>query len=405
MTLITGSGLERFMKCRASAVLHRAFDEAGSQWAHRGRETHGYLQRIAEGMPAADSLELVDEEFREACRWIDTDDLRDVLGLTPELALAYCPETDTARVLGVALDREYEKAGVRENEVPMSLDVAGLDSPESPTLGFIADYKEGYSRRTPAQLNWQLRGGALALARAFNLDEVRVQLIHLHENKPAYRDRALFTSADLAMFAFEAKVRWEQALADREMSRVPDCTQGSWCNFCPSYHACPAKVALIKAVVGPEAETIEQRIASMTDDELALAYKLTRAARERLKRIESALHGIGAQRPFMIERRADGVEEWFGTCRVEGNLKIDADRARAIVRELLDEKAVDEVSKYSVTQKLIEEACRKRAGKGQGASKFRTVMDALKKAGAATKPVKHDVDIYPIRPQLAAKAG
>jgi hypothetical protein len=241
------------MFCRVSSVLERAFDERGSEWASRGLASHAYLQHVGEGMTAEAALELVDERFREGCRAIDLDDLKDVLGLSAEMSFAYHPATDTARVLGVALEREYEAAGVREDEIPMTLDVVGLDDPKSPSIGVVADYKRGWSKRTPAAKNWQMRGGALALSRAFDLDIVRVQLIHLHEDRPAYRDRASFDAADLAVFAAEARVRHEIALADREAyARTgvrPDATQGSWCDWCPSYHVCPAKTGLLRAMI------------------------------------------------------------------------------------------------------------------------------------------------------------
>lgn len=434
--LITGSGLERHMYCRVSSVLERAFDERGSEYAQRGRATHEYLQRIAEGMSPAESLELVDEYFREGCRAIDLEDLDDALGMTPELALAYHPATDTARVLGSGLDRDYETAGVHEEEIPMSVDVAGIDlriSPEqcskmvgrnlhcsrpldhagecgdfvSPSVGAVYDYKRGWSKRTPAERNWQMRGGALALARAFDLDEVRVQLIHLHEDRPAYRDRATFYAADLAMFAAEARVRHELAVADREAYSNkgirPDATQGSWCDWCPSYHVCPAKTGLIRSVLA-EAE-IETRISAMTDAELALAFKKAKHAKQVLERIDGAIHAIASQRPILLERRADGTEEYLGMTPKVGNLKIDAAKARDIVREMLDAEAVEEVSKFTVTQELLEKAIKKRVPRGHGASKLRTVIEEMKKRGAATKPTKHDVGVYTIRPALAAKAG
>lgn len=413
MTLVTGSGLERFMNCRASSVLHRAFDERGNEWAQRGIAAHEYLQSVS-GLLAGDpklspeaaaavALELVDVQFRDGCRAIDVSDLRDVVGLTAEMAFAYNPMEGTSRVLGVGIDRQYSAAGVTEDEIPLSLDVVGLDDPKSPSIGFIADYKSGWSKRTPAAKNWQLRGGALALARHYDLDIVRVQLIHLHEDRPAYRDRASFDAADLAMFEAEARAQWKIALADRELGELPDCTQGSWCNFCPSYHSCPAKTALIRAVISDDIET---RLSGLTDEELALAFKKMKSAKQTLDRIDSAMHAIAAQRPILLERRADGTEEWFGMTTVVGNLKIDGPKARDVVREMLDEKAVDEVSKFSVTQKLLKEAIKARVPYGQAESKLRAVIDEMKKRGAATKPTKHDVDIYTLKPAGAQlKAG
>lgn len=401
---VTGSGMERWMACRVSSVLERAFDEVGSEWAQRGRAVHSYLQIVGGGFPAVEALDLVDEEHRDACRAIELEDLRDVLVLTAELSLAYNPMTDTARVLGVALNREYAAAGVTDDEVPLTVDIAGLDDPKQPSIGFVGDFKTGWSKRTPAGRNWQMRGGALALARAFDLDMVRVQLIHLHENRPAYRDRAQFEAADLAVFAAEARVRHELARADREhlnaTGQRPDATQGSWCNHCPSYHACPAKTALVRTIL--QETEIEVRVTSMTDSELALAWKKARQAQIVLDRIVSSIFGIASQRPILLDRQADGREEWLGITEKESNLKIDGKLAREVIGELLDEAAVDEVMKYEVTQKALETAIKTRVAKGQGAAKMRELIEELKRRGAATKTKRHTVGIYPINRQLKA---
>jgi hypothetical protein len=143
----------------------------------------------------------------------------------------------------------------------------------------------------------------------------------------------------------------------------------------------------------------------MTDAELALAFKRSKGLRRVLDRVDAATYAIAAQRPVLLERQDNGDETWLGMTVIEGNLKIDADKGRAVVREMLDEAAVDEVSKYTVTQKLLEEACKKRVPRGPGAAKLRAVLDEMKKRGAATKPTKHGVDIYPVKRAQLAKAG
>src|SRR5690606_19267588 len=110
-------------------------------------------------------------------------------------------------------------------------DVVGLDNPKSPTRGTVVDYKTGFAKITPAERNWQMKGGALCLARVFDLDEVDVQLIHLRENLPAKRDRATFTAADIAVAAAQARARWDEVLRARdryEQTKVePEVTRGT----------------------------------------------------------------------------------------------------------------------------------------------------------------------------------
>jgi hypothetical protein len=405
--LTSGSGLERHIHCRMSNVLERAFDADGSEHATRGVEAHAHLQRVGGGMEEQESLDMVDEHHRDACAGIDLDELRDVLGLTAELTLAYRPMEDTARVLGVGLEREYEAAGIEPDEIPVTMDVVGLDG-NPPTRGSVYDFKTGWAKLAMAGRNWQMRGGALALSRAFDVDVVDAQLIYLREGVPARRDRAVFTAADLAGFAAESRARWILALEDRARRErtgdLPDATQGSWCRFCPSYHACPPKIGLVRSLVIDAESHALIPAGAMRADEIADAFKRLQDLKAPLKLLERALYAAARERPVLLERQADGTEIWLGTKLVESPERIDAVKAREVVREMLDDKAVDEVSVYEVTKGRLEAAIKTRVPKGKGAEKMRAVLGELRKRGGAHRPTKHDVVVYPIKPrQLAAK--
>lgn len=416
--ITSGSGLERFMHCLGSSVLPRALEHDGSKYSERGTELHKFLQRIGEGMKQPEALELVDDRYREAAAAIDLEDLRDVLGLTCEMTFAYNPVFDTARVLGVGLEREYIAAGLTEDEIPVTMDVVGLNSHENPTIGRVVDYKFGWSKLTPAERNWQMKGGALCLARVYDLDEVSVQLIHMREDLPARRDRATFTAADIAIAAAQARTRWDEVLRARdryEQTRIdPDVTKGSWCRFCPSYHNCSAQMALVKAAASREVYEEPTREGSLAHNDVARVYRMLKELDEPRKRLKSAMYAAAKERPVLIETEEDGTEVWLGVTEVEGNLKLDPKKAREVVREMLgtkrndgtDHDPADEISLYSVSQERIEAACKLRVPKGKGAEKMRAVIAELKRRGGAGKPVKHDVDLYKIRPHaLAAKAG
>lgn len=403
--LTSGSGLERHINCRMSNVLPRAFDTEGTDDTTRGKEAHSHLQRVGEGMEEQESLDMVEERFRDACAGIDLVDLDDVLGLTAELTLAYKPMDDTARVLGVALDREYEAAGLQDDEVPVTMDVVGLDKPVAPTRGSVIDWKTGWAQLARAGRNWQMRGGALALSRAFDLDDVDAQLIYLREGVPARRDRAVFTAADLAGFAAEARARWVLSLEDRarreRTGALPDATQGSWCRYCPSFHACPPKVALIRSLVSGEIDDLT-RIAPVSPEGLADAYRKLQDLKAPLKLLERSIYAAARERPVLLERTADGTEVWLGTTLVQSPERIDAVKARIVVSEMLGVDAVDEVSTFSVTKKRLDEAIRKRVPKGAGADKMRAVLAELRKRGGAHRPTKHEVDVYRLKPRTAA---
>lgn len=405
-TFATGSGLEREMNCRASSVLHRAFDQRGSEHSTRGVELHAHMQRVIEGMAVDESLDMVDERFREAARGVDVDDvIREFRGLTAELSLAYNPLTDTARVLGVSLDREYEAAGVTDDEIPLTIDVGGLDG-SPPSRGLVVDHKTGWSKRTPAARNWQMRGGALALARAYDLDEVVVCLNTLRDGLPAHKDRAVFTAADLAVFAAEARARRLLALDDRKRHAasggqwLPDATQGTWCDYCPSYFGCPAKVGLVRAAVARDEIDDLTRVSPLPPDAIADAYRRLRDLKRPVKMLESAIMAAANERPVLIERLADGSEVWLGQHLVTGNESLDGKIAKQVVIEMLGPEAVDEVFELEITKKRLDEAIKKRVPRGKGAEKQRAILAEIRKRNGATRKTKHEVTTYKVAPAL-----
>lgn len=406
--LTSGSGLERFMSCVGSSVLPRAFDANSNEHATRGQEIHAYLQRIGEGMKPADSLDLVDPEFRAAAEAVDLEQLKDILGLTAEMTFAYNPVFGTSRVLGVGLDREYDAAGLTEDEIPLTPDVVGLNHPTAPTAGIVVDYKEGWSKRTPAARNWQMKGAALALARKYDLDEVRVQLIHMRDGVIVYRDTATFTAADFAVFESEVRARWNLIPGARDMylraGIAPELTKGPWCTFCPSWHACPAQTSLVRAAVNRDAME-EQTRGPLRPEDVARAWLMLDEVEEPRKRLKSACLAAARERPVLLYTEADGTQVYLGMQETQGQTQIDADKAREVVREMLGPDAVDEVCSFEVTLKKIEAAAKKRVPKGKGAEKLRAIRDEMRKRGAERRPVKHEVGVYKIRPQIAAKAG
>lgn len=411
MTLVTGSGLERFMNCRAANVLHRSFDAEPGYAALRGTEIHAYLERIANGISPEASLEQVDDHFVDACRDIDLASIADVLQLAPEVSLAYHPSTDTARVLGAALGREYTRAGVADDEVPLTVDVAGIRVEEDGRrIGIVVDFKTGYRRVTPAARNHQMRGGALALARAFDLDEVRVQLIYLREGRPAWRERATFSAFDLDMYAGELALRNRLAITDRaayaETGKEPESTRGSWCEFCPSVHACSAIVNLVRAAAsGDEFDGI-LRSAPLQPEVIADAWRRLRDIEKPLKLLKSTLYAAAKNHPVLLEVQPDGTELWLGETNVLGKTKIDPTIAAAVISEMVDADAVMESAKIEIIQGRLEDAIKKRVPYGAVTAKKKAVIAEIAKRGGATRPTKYDVAVHKRTPaELAKKAG
>lgn len=416
MSIATGSGLERFMSCRASSLLPRVFDADGSVFATRGKVVHTFLERVAGGMTADEALGLIegdDLQHREACAALDLGSVSDLLALAPEVTLAINMVTGTARIVGQALDRAYDAAGVTADEVPLTMDTIGVDIARR--RGFVADYKTGWARLPRAGSNWQMRGGAIALALAFDLDEVEVQVVYLREGQVVRRDRHLFTAADLAEIRGQLEATWANVLEDRARfdatGALADATMGGWCKYCPSRPYCPGYTGIIRAVVAPEdVRDNPLRIGRLTDDQLGEAYRKVKAAKAALEAVTGAIHAAAAERAFIVETRDDGAEIWLGQTEVEGNDKLDA---AIVIRELQEMLAPDddhdagaireEVAVASVTKARIEAAIKLRVPKGQGAPTMRKLLAYVDQAGGITRTRTTKVAPYIVLPDRAAR--
>lgn len=406
MTIVTGSGGDRFMNCRGSSVFSRSFDHTSGEDATRGREAHAYLERILDGVERETAVDLIDARWRESIAEIDLRSVRDLTGLAPEVSLAYHAPTDTARVLGRALDRDYDGAGVRDDEIPMTIDIIGV----GPDRGFNGDWKTGYQSLPPVRRNWQMKLGALAVARAFGRDEMESQLIFAREGKPVRRDREVFDAADLAVMAGEVAARWDQTLEDRrdfyERGIMPDTSKGSWCKYCPSRHLCPAQHALIQAAIGhAESANIARQVSVMTPVQLGEAYRKLKLLEPAIKELKDAIFARASFDPIPIGTEADGTELWLGETEKLGNRELDPDITEQVLLEVFPEDPgiVADVFKREVAIGVLEQAIRDRMPRGMKQPRVDRVFKTIKDKGGEHRPVKPTVGLYKIPPDRAAQ--
>lgn len=404
MTLTTGSGGERFMACRASSVLPRVFDETPSDAASRGTVVHAYLERVASGIEPEEAVLMIgpdDAKHRDACRAIDLSSIADLLALDHEVTLAYSPSTDTARVLGQSLGRAYDAAGVTADEIPGTPDVIGVDLKNR--RGLIIDYKSGWAKLPPAAQNWQLRGGAIALARAFDLDEIEVQIVFLRDGQSVRRDRAVFHAADLAEIAGQMAIAWARALADRAAYRdhgiFPDATKGAHCRYCPSAHACPAFTSIVRASL--DEAIVPGQIGTLTEEELAHAWRRISVAEAGIKMLKEAVRANAVRRPILLETTAEGEHVWLGLTQVEGNDVVDPDIANDVLGAELapddpvEQRAIaDEIASRKVAKTRIAKAVKARVAKGRGASTIDRVLKEIAARGGITAPIRETVAVF-----------
>lgn len=401
----TGSGVERAVNCAASNVLPRAWADTGAD-AARGIELHGHLERIGNGTDPAESLEMVDGRYRGACEAVDLEALTEDLELSPEVTLVYNPFTDTARILGQSLERDY--SGVTDEEIPMTLDLVGVNLAEG--RGAVRDYKSGWARISPTRRNWQMLGGSLALSRVYDLDVVDAQLIYLREGVSIRRDPAIFTPADFAVAAGDLRIFADRAAADRARyarGEHVEPTEGSWCKYCPSLWCCPAKTGLIRSVITPNA--LEERIRGpLTDADAVALWHALKRVEPLLKEGKTRVMALAAIRPLLLETTPDGVEVWLGEDDVRGHEKLDPEKTIEAAAEVFKTDPAQladlqaDLAEMDVTKKRLDAAIKKRVAKGKGAETARQILELVRARGGSARPTKREVAVYKRTPDRAA---
>jgi hypothetical protein len=377
--IATGSGIERHMNCHAAAVLPRAWSES-SPYAARGTAIHDHLYRVAQGEPEEESLTKVDPEHRDAAASVDLANLEEDLKLSPEVALAYCPADDTARPIGQGLARDY--SSVRPDEIPLTIDLAGRIGDH----GVVRDYKTGNRNVTRAGINWQLIGAALAVSRAFDLDEVEAEIIYVRPRQPVFRDTGYLTGLELAGYAADLRASMDRVKRDRERYKAGEHiepTEGSWCQYCPSKWACPAKVGTLRMGLG-----IAAGQTPIPAGDLVKARELVRDARLALQALEKQIDASLTD-PVLVSVNPDGTGNYYGAHQADGNEVIDPDIAVAAAVDVLGidaAKARAALVKTSVTKKAIEDLAASKAPHGAVAATVRRLTAAIADAGGVSRP-------------------
>lgn len=264
---ITGSRVHRVWKCPASVVLPQVDDEGIDEPARdRGKQIHRYLERVGQ-VGAVVALSEQPKEIHPLLQALDLDELPTTLAT--EVAFAWNWRTMKGRELGRNLDRNY--VGLHADEIPLTVDLGGL-SQYGPV--YIGDYKSGHTRYpSPEQFGQLLIGacaardawGATAEANADGRIAV-LELIHIHDDGDHHRVRRNIDEWDLDAFAIQLRdamlqVEYLDPIDDRGLA-VPT-SEGPWCDYCPAFKNCPAKVALVRSIpaelmamgIRPNAET------------------------------------------------------------------------------------------------------------------------------------------------------
>ncbi len=364
----TASGLERAMRCGASLKL--PVIRTTSDAADRGVWRHRFLERVGQ-VGAAAALAEVPAEHRDACAALPLDDLP--THLAAEVALAFDVATGKGRIVGRGLNRMYGPLGPME--LAGTADAIG-EADDGSLL--VLDWKSaGYKGRAADSV--QLRFLALAAARAYGADNVRVEIVRLGDGGEVSRSWHDYDALDLDAFAAELRDWFAKAGQDDRP------VEGAHCTYCPSWQACDAKTGLLRLAAsgGDIAAPFMGGLSHATVGRAyVLAENLRAMARELDKRVAAALDELGP------------CETGRGTivrkALVEGNEKLDGE---AVVRVLSDRYGPDVVgacTEVTATKKKLGEGLRKYLGRG-GAQAERDVLDKVRQMGGASRSTSERV--------------
>lgn len=403
----SASQLERLARCPASAALPQV--QTTTEYSSRGSVVHRYLE-LARSAGRESALDAIgaevgeDDATYELCAAIDLEALPEGV-FAAEVAFAVDAATGQARELGRGVDRDY--SDMRPFEIPGTADAVAV----SMDAVFVPDWKTGWSEVQPPSRNRQLRFLALAAARTYDRDHALVEVVRIREDGSVYRQRAELDSFDLQLVAAELRELHfdvERARAKVARGEGVEVHEGSWCRYCPAYVYCPAKTRLVRELVAPGNDPVEQIAAldlrSPLDLEVAgHAYRKVRAAEALVKRIKSALHDLAARHPFPIAETEDEVT-YYGLQEVDGKETLDGQIAWRVLAELRGREIADEVVKRVMTKKAIDTAVRRtlrprekiKAGNEE-------VLEAIRAAGGASKPRGRKVVEYTV--ERAAEDG
>lgn len=401
----TGSKIHRVWKCAASAVLPQ-LDVSDAKWEParaRGKGVHRFLERVKViGRPEA--LAESPKEILPLLEALDLDDLP--VGLACEVAFAWNWKTSTARELGRgdALPRtadgavDYDALGVDWScEVPCTLDVVGVAWKQgiqhdpvhgavTERRGYVGDYKSGHAKYPAPDMLGQTLLGASCVRSVFGCDDVVVELIHIHDNGGHHKARRTVTDWDLDVFERELAEAME-TVQDRfrcieqigfplPPEELPPVREGPWCDFCPAYRGCPAKVALVRSIPDklielgvrpgsvPDKNGVEQPALVLTPGMLTVrnaadAWMALEAIEAVIARAKEEICGIGAYEPIPLP---DGREiSHLHTERRGINGKIGAE----VLEKRYGRETRDEFVEISVTMSALRQAVVKHLQKGE----------------------------------------
>ncbi len=294
--------------------------------------------------------------------------------LWPEVAIAYNPTTDTARVMRKAGHRDY--SDMRPQELTATLDLIAVRPGELA----VWDWKSGMFKHLDGA-SWQLRFGGLAVARIFGAADVAVALLYVGEDG-IREDGTPMDYFDLSAAADGLRKLWT------DLHQGPTAPiKGVWCtkHYCKLVGRCSAtRDALVQV------ETSHPMLGALANPvAIANAWDALPLAEATIRAVKEELRAMAANGPIVLPggRRLEMVESQRET------IDLAAPGAYAILVQHLG-SAVDEAVELSTTKSALHKVAYAGARRGEGAKKEAALLDDLRKAGAVRTSRFEKLDEY-----------
>lgn len=397
---VSGSQLDRVVRCEASAALPQVVNEDDNDGRERGHAVHKFLERVPElGREVA--LAETDEKHRALCGDIELAKLADRLSLSREVPIAYNWKEDTARLLVRGEDGRLLVD--RSCEVAMILDLVG----SADRAVYVGDYKTGYGWLPDPDRSFQLGAGAVAAARLFGARRAYVEYLRIRDDGTVRRK-----FAELDLFAIDetaasiaAALRRAHELRLRVLDGfVPNVVEGPWCKHCPAKQHCPAKTALIRHVMS-DPQPVPYTI-PLTPEIALNAYVMLKRAKEGLKDIESAIYAYAKTTPLFLGHEEDGVtERWFGEFTRDGNDVLDGAVVHSVMTARYGGEEANKAVTMESTKKAIGDVVRRNLAPDQKITKvIDAVIEQVREAGGITNPTTTTTVEHTVAPDGKSKA-
>lgn len=353
----TGSEVGRLLACAASAVFRRA--DIPDEFSEDGEARH------LDAEVAAELGDLDNLPPRVAALIAGAE------SISTEIAFSYDAATDTARPLPGVRARAYP-SWLGPFEYPMTLDLVAFFS--GPRRAVVIDHKSFGDQGDPKE-HGQLMTQALAVARAYDLDEVTIAISYLGT------DWVRVSRVDIFELAAHAE-RLQQLHLDVAAARLnPRPRPGPHCRHCPAFFDCPAQAERLAAIgSGATSREVERMVPLEGDEEAAEALALLSALEMLTKRIDAALRARAKVRPVPL---ADGMV--WGPRQKLGNEQLVGTVVYAVALELYGAEKASAFVEMKATKERIKEAIGELAPRGQKTSATDALLALVRKRGGAPR--------------------